>query len=245
MRFVSLTYKSGFSSPTSPQYSMVRASYLEHGGSWDQIPCEAQIFFCVLFSWFLISPFLNEKLHTNNFRNIFNFSENSSLRLCWIYWNIYIRSWLSQCIFYFVSNAIPFDVVVVVVFLLCDWVKHESWSTFYPIRRKVNLELVLIFNWCAGLAATIVAIVTFLLFLLYYKTRLRATLPLQFFLLFSTDRDECSVKGSCPLANSYCVNTFGSFKCLCNKGYKEVYDAKKKLLKCQGMVSIVAVTALH
>ena len=65
------------------------------------------------------------------------------------------------------------------------------------------------------------------------------------FLLFSTDRDECSVKDSCPLANSYCVNTFGSFKCLCNKGYKEVYDAKKNLLKCQGMVTIVAVTSLH
>ena len=143
--------------------------------------------------------------------------------------------WHSQSISNLVSNEIRFVVVVVVfVFVFFCFVIGYNMThgpLFYPIKRKI-------LTLTAGLAAIIVTIIIFtsLLFLLYFDNRLRATLPLQFFLLYSTDRDECSVKGSCPMANSYCVNTFGSYKCLCNKGYNEVYDAKKKLLKCQGMV---------
>jgi len=44
-----------------------------------------------------------------------------------------------------------------------------------------------------------------------------------------TDVDECAMGTSdCDKASSTCVNTLGSYKCRCNKGYQENLD------RCEG-----------
>lgn len=58
---------------------------------------------------------------------------------------------------------------------------------------------------------------------------------LYFFCIITfADIDECLVRRSCPRYHSYCKNTFGSYRCLCTKGYEGVYDANMQLNICKG-----------
>ena len=66
------------------------------------------------------------------------------------------------------------------------------------------------------------------------------------FILIS-DIDECAAaKNACPLKNTYCLNTVGSFKCLCSPGYSPVYN-DTQLSSCRGrtVIFIILLPLIH
>ena len=66
------------------------------------------------------------------------------------------------------------------------------------------------------------------------------------FILIS-DIDECTTtNNACPLKNTYCLNTVGSYKCLCSPGYSPVYN-DTKLSSCQGrtVTFIILLPLIH
>ncbi|XP_068724255.1 uncharacterized protein [Montipora capricornis] len=46
------------------------------------------------------------------------------------------------------------------------------------------------------------------------------------------DINECTIKSLCP-AHSYCTNTVGSYRCVCEKGYEAINDSNHRLEKCE------------
>lgn len=70
---------------------------------------------------------------------------------------------------------------------------------------------------------------------LFYVAVFKYISLLYFFCIITfADIDECLVRRSCPKYHSYCKNTFGSYRCLCTKGYEGVYDANMQLNICKG-----------
>lgn len=60
---------------------------------------------------------------------------------------------------------------------------------------------------------------------------------------FETDIDECAIiPGACK--NGRCLNTMGSFRCVCDKGYKTDIDGKKCIGKVILLCFLVLLPAL-
>lgn len=54
-------------------------------------------------------------------------------------------------------------------------------------------------------------------------------------LLLSADTDECSSLGGQVCRNGQCINSIGSFQCLCQEGYDRTLDGKNCVGECLGV----------